>query len=47
MAASPPSPAAFRSLGPSGEMIGAVGVSGGAVSQDLEIARAAVAALAA
>jgi uncharacterized protein GlcG (DUF336 family) len=30
---------------PSGVMIGAVGVSGGAVSQDLEIARAAAAAL--
>lgn len=33
-------------LGPDGEMLGAVGVSGGAVSQDTEIARAAAAALA-
>ena len=32
-------------LGADGAMIGAVGVSGGAVSQDLEIARAAAAAL--
>ena len=31
---------------PDGELIGAVGVSGGAVSQDTEIARAAAAALA-
>ena len=31
--------------GPDGAMIGAVGVSGGAVSQDLDIAKAAVAAL--
>jgi uncharacterized protein GlcG (DUF336 family) len=30
--------------GPGGELIGAVGVSGGAVSQDLEIAQAAAAA---
>src|SRR5215510_12686946 len=30
--------------GPTGALIGAVGVSGGAVSQDFEIARAAVAA---
>jgi uncharacterized protein GlcG (DUF336 family) len=30
--------------GPNGEALGAVGVSGGAVSQDLEIAQAAVAA---
>ena len=30
--------------GPNGETLGAIGVSGGAVSQDLEIARAAVAA---
>src|SRR5262245_23714359 len=34
-------------LGPNGEVIGAVGVSGGAVSQDLDIAEAAAAALAA
>jgi uncharacterized protein GlcG (DUF336 family) len=33
-------------LGPDGTMIGAVGVSGGAVAQDLEIAQAAAAALA-
>jgi uncharacterized protein GlcG (DUF336 family) len=32
-------------VAPDGTMIGAVGVSGGAVSQDLEIANAAVAAL--
>ena len=32
-------------LGPDGTMIGAVGVSGGAVSQDLDIAKAAAAAL--
>jgi uncharacterized protein GlcG (DUF336 family) len=32
--------------GPDGTMIGAVGVSGGAVSQDLDIAQAAAAALA-
>jgi uncharacterized protein GlcG (DUF336 family) len=32
-------------VGPSGEVIGAVGVSGGAVPQDLEIAKAAAAAL--
>jgi uncharacterized protein GlcG (DUF336 family) len=32
-------------VGPDGTMIGAVGVSGGAVSQDREIAEAAVAAL--
>lgn len=31
--------------GPDGTMIGAVGVSGGAVSQDREIAEAAAAAL--
>jgi uncharacterized protein GlcG (DUF336 family) len=30
--------------GPNGELVAAVGVSGGAVSQDLEIAEAAVAA---
>ena len=33
--------------GPQGVMLGAIGVSGGAVSQDLEIAEAGVAALAA
>jgi uncharacterized protein GlcG (DUF336 family) len=33
--------------GPRGEMLGAIGVSGGAVAQDLEIAEAGVAALAA
>jgi uncharacterized protein GlcG (DUF336 family) len=33
-------------FGPDGTMIGAVGVSGGAVAQDLEIAQAAAAALA-
>jgi uncharacterized protein GlcG (DUF336 family) len=33
-------------LGPDGEWLGAVGVSGGAVAQDAEIARAAAAALA-
>ena len=32
-------------MAPDGTMIGAVGVSGGAVSQDLDIAQAAVAAL--
>jgi uncharacterized protein GlcG (DUF336 family) len=32
-------------LGPRGALLGAIGVSGGAVSQDLEIAQAAVAAL--
>lgn len=31
--------------GPGGEMLGAIGVSGGAVTQDLEIAEAGVAAL--
>lgn len=31
--------------GPQGEMLGAIGVSGGAVAQDLEIAEAGVAAL--
>ena len=44
MAASRPSPAAFRSRAADGETLGAVGVSGGAVPQDLEIAQAAVAA---
>jgi uncharacterized protein GlcG (DUF336 family) len=33
--------------GPQGEMLGAIGVSGGAVAQDLEIAEAGVAAIAA
>jgi uncharacterized protein GlcG (DUF336 family) len=32
-------------IGPDGEMLGAIGISGGAVPQDLEIAKAGVSAL--
>jgi uncharacterized protein GlcG (DUF336 family) len=38
-----PFPGGIRLKAADGELLGAVGVSGGAVSQDLEIARAAVA----
>lgn len=40
-----PFPGGLPVMGPDGTMIGALGVSGGAPSQDLEIAEAAVAAL--
>lgn len=40
-----PFPGGLPVIGPDGSIIGAVGVSGGAPSQDLEIAQAAVAAL--
>jgi len=40
-----PFPGGLLVIGPDGSIIGAVGVSGGAPAQDLEIAEAAVAAL--
>ena len=40
-----PFPGGLPAIGPNGTVIGAIGVSGGAPSQDLEIAKAAVAAL--
>lgn len=40
-----PFPGGLPVIGPDGTVIGAIGVSGGAPSQDLEIAEAAVAAL--
>jgi len=40
-----PFPGGLPVVGPDGTVIGAIGVSGGAPSQDLEIAEAAVAAL--